>query len=149
MLPPRVLEPGTTVVMASVDAQKVPSCCRAIAVASTGDDATLTVYVPLATSHDVLRNIATTRRVAITVTAPLTHTSTQLKGTTVDVRLAREDEAAFVHARRDAMAETLDALGLPRRVTGNVSCWPAFAVTARIDEMFDQTPGPNAGAPLR
>ena len=146
---PRALDPGTTVVMASVDEQHVPSCCRAIAVASSDDGATITVYVPLATSHDVLRNIATTRRVAITVTAPLTHVSTQLKGTSVDVRLARDDEAAFVRARRDAMAETLDAIGIPRRVTQNVACWPAFAVTARIDEMFDQTPGPNAGARLR
>jgi hypothetical protein len=96
-----------------------------------------------------LRNIATTKRVAITVTEPLTHTSTQLKGTTLDVRLAREDEAAFVRARRDAIAETLDAIGVPRRVTQNVTCWPAFAVTARVDAIFDQTPGPNAGAPLR
>src|SRR3954469_4855659 len=145
----RALQPGTTVVMASVDAQKVPSCCRAIAVASSDGVETLTVYVPLATSHDVLRDIATTKRVAITVTDPLTHTSTQLKGTSVDVRLAREDEAAFVRARREALAESLDAIGVPRRVTQNVTCWPAFAVTARIEDVFDQTPGPNAGARLR
>ena len=149
MQPLRVLEAGTTVVMASVDAHNVPSCCRAIALASTDGAATVTVYVPLATSQDVLRNIATARRLAVTVTNPIDHHSTQLKGVTLDARLAREDESAFVRARRDAVADNLDAIGIPRRVTQNVSCWPAFAVTMRVDEMFDQTPGPNAGARLR
>jgi hypothetical protein len=135
--------------MASVDAQKVPSCCRAVAVASDDNTETLTVFVPMATSHEVLRNVATTRRVAITVTDPLTHTSTQLKGISVDVRLAREDEATFVRARLDATAEGLAAIGIPRRVTQNVGCWPAFAVTARIEDVFDQTPGPNAGTRLK
>jgi hypothetical protein len=145
----RALEPGTAIVMASVDARKVPSCCRATALASTDGAATVTVYVPLATSHDVLRNIATTRRVAITSTNPLDHCSTQLKGVTVDARLARDDEAAFVRGRRDALADSLDAIGVPRRIGQNVNCWPAFAVTVHVDEIFDQTPGPNAGARLR
>jgi hypothetical protein len=145
----RAFEAGTTVVMASVDPRNAPSCCRAIALATSDGAATVTVYVPLATSHDVLRNIATTRRVAITSTNPLDHCSTQLKGVSLDARLAREDEAAFVRARRDAFADSLDAIGIPRRVTQNVNCWPSFAVTVRVDEIFDQTPGPNAGARLR
>jgi hypothetical protein len=135
--------------MASVDGHNVPSCCRAIALASTDDAATITVYVPLATSHDVLRNIATTKRVALTATHPIDHCSTQLKGVSLDARLARADEAAFVRARRDAFADSLDAIGIPRRVTHNVAWWPAFAVTIRVDEIFDQTPGPNAGTRLR
>jgi hypothetical protein len=135
--------------MASVDSRNAPSLCRATALSSTDDAATITVYVPLATSHDVLRNIATTRRVAITSTNPLDHCSTQLKGVTIDARLARDDEAAFVRARRDAFADSLDAIGVPRRIGQNVNCWPAFAVTVRVDEVFDQTPGPNAGARLR
>jgi hypothetical protein len=44
----RALEAGTTVVMASVDGHNVPSCCRAIALASSDAAATVTVYVPLA-----------------------------------------------------------------------------------------------------
>jgi hypothetical protein len=149
MQPLRALESGTSVVMASVDAHNVPSCCRAIALMSNDDAATVTVFVPLATSHDVLRNIAMTKRVAITATNPLDHCSTQLKGVSIDARLARDDEAAFVRARRDAFADNLDAIGVPARVTRNVSCWPAFAVTVRVDEIFEQTPGPKAGSRLR
>lgn len=145
----RVLEPGTSVVVASVDAQNVPSCCRAIALASKDDAATVTVYVPMATSHDVMRNIATTKRVAITATNPIDHCSLQVKGVSIDARLAREDEASFVRARRDAFGDLLDAIGIPRRVTHNVVYWPAFAVTVRVDEIYQQTPGPNAGTRLR
>jgi hypothetical protein len=145
----RAFEPGTTVIVASADAHNVPSCCRAMAVSSTDNAATATVYMPLATSHDVLRNVATTRRLAITATNPLDHSSTQLKGVSLDVRLAREDEAAFVRARRDGFADSLDAIGIPRRVTQNVNCWPAFAVTIRVDEIYEQTPGPKAGTRLR
>jgi hypothetical protein len=83
------------------------------------------------------------------VTNPIDHCSTQLKGVSLDARLARDDEATFVRARRDALADSLDAIGIPRRVTQNITCWPAFAVTLRVDEIFDQTPGPNAGARLR
>jgi hypothetical protein len=145
----RALEPGTAIVIASVDPHNTPSLCRATALSSADAAATVTVYVPLATSQDVLRNIATTRRVAITSTNPLDHCSTQLKGVTIDARLARDDEAAFVRARRDAFADSLDAIGVPRRIGQNVNCWPAFAVTVRVDDVFDQTPGPNAGARLR
>lgn len=147
--PLRVLEPGTSVVMASVDARNVPSCCRAIALTSSDDAATVTVYVPMATSHEVMRDIATTRRVAITATNPLDHCSIQVKGVSVDARIARDDEASFVRARRDAFADLLDAIGIPRRVTHNVGYWPAFAVTVRVDEIYQQTPGPKAGTRLR
>jgi len=149
MQPTRALELGTSVVMASVDAQNVPACCRVIALASADEVATVTVYMPIATSHAVMRNLATTKRVAITATNPTDHCSIQLKGVTMDARLAREDEAAFVRARRDALVDTLALVGIPRRVTQNVAFWPAFAVTVRVDEMFHQTPGPNAGSRLR
>jgi hypothetical protein len=145
----RCLDPGMSIVMAAVDARNVPSCCRAIALVSNDDMATITVYVPMATSHDVLRDIAMTRRVAITATNPLDAGSIQLKGVSVDARLAREDEAAFVKGRRDAFADALDSTGIPRRVTHNVACWPAFAVTVRVEQVFEQTPGPNAGHRVR
>lgn len=145
----RVLEPGTSVVMASVDSRCVPSCCRAIAIASSDEAATVTVYVPMATSQDVMRNIATTRRVAITATNPVDHCSIQLKGVSLDARIARDDEEALVRARRDAFADLLSTIGIPHRVSQNVTYWPAFAVTVRVDEVFQQTPGPNAGTRLR
>lgn len=149
MLISRCLDPGMSLLVATVNARNIPACCRAIALASTDDVATVTVYLPVATSHETIQNLATTRRVAIGASNPIDHCSIQLKGSSSDTRLARDDEAAFVKSRFDSFADVLDRLGVPARVTKNAVCWPAFAVTVRVEQVFDQTPGPKAGARVR
>lgn len=141
----RCLEPGLSVLVGTADAAGMPSCCRGIAIATPDDLATITVYVPLATSHDTIQNVATTKKIAVTVTHPGDNFATQFKGAAIDARLAREDEAGFVRSRLDAFADILDRVGVPRRVSRRMAIWPAFAVTLRVDQVFDQTPGPNAG----
>jgi hypothetical protein len=145
----RCLDPGMSLLVGTVNAQNRPACCRAVALASSDDVTTVTVYLPIATSHETIQNLATTRRMAIAATHPIDHCSIQLKGTPGDTRLAREDEAAFVKSRFEAFADILDSIGIPSRVTRNASCWPAFAVSVRVEQVFDQTPGPKAGARVR
>jgi hypothetical protein len=145
----RCLDPGMSLLVGTVNAQNIPACCRAVALASSDDLATVTVYVPLATSHETIQNLATTHRMAIAATNPIDHWAIQLKGASAEARLAREDEAAFVKSRFEAFGDVLDGIGIPARVTRNASCWPAFAVSMRVDQIFDQTPGPKAGARVR
>src|SRR5262249_6848939 len=133
----------------SVDAQNVPSCCRAITISSSDDLATVTVYVPVATAHETIQNVATTKRLAITASNPPDHRTTQVKGTTIEVRLARDDEPSFVRGRLDAFVEVLEKFGFPRGLARRLAYWPAFAVTIRVDEIFEQTPGPQAGHRIR
>ena len=80
---------------------------------------------------------------------PMDHCATQLKGMTIETRLAREDEASFVRGRLDAFADVLDSIGVPKGLTRAVAHWPAFAVSMRVEQVFEQTPGPNAGSRLR
>src|SRR3954470_16019072 len=145
----RCLDPGMSLLVGTVNAQNVPACCRAVALASTDDLATVTVYLPIATSHETIRNFATTRRMAIAATHPIDHCSIQLKGTPGDARVASEEEAGFVRSHFAAFAEILDRLGVPSRITLNASSWPAFAVSMRVEQVFDQTPGPKAGTRVR
>jgi hypothetical protein len=145
----RCLDPGMSLLVGTVDRHNVPACCRALALTSSDDLATVVVYLPIATSHETMQNLATTGRMAIAATNPIDHCSIQLKGTPGDARLAREDEAAFVRSRFEAFGDVLDSLGIPTRVTRNVVCWPAFAVSMRVEQVFDQTPGPKAGARVR
>lgn len=144
----RCLDAGMSLLVATVNSQLVPVCCRAIALASADDLTTVTVYLPLATSHETIQNVATTHRMAIAATFPLDNFSVQLKGTTGDARIARDDEAAFVRSRLASFADVLDTIGVPRRATLNAACWPAFAVDMRVEQAFEQTPGPNAGTRL-
>lgn len=145
----RALQIGCSVLVGTADARNNPSCCRAVAIRSHDDLATATVYIPLAASQQTLQDLATTKRLAVAASHPVDHYSIQLKGVTTEVRLATDDEAPFVESRLEGLADVLHTIGVPRRLVRNVACWPAFAVTLRVDEIFEQTPGPNAGSRLR
>jgi general stress protein 26 len=143
------LESGSSIYVATVDRNGMPSCSRAIAVRADEDGNTATVYMPIANSRDTFANLTATNAIAVVLTKPIEHASVQLKGTSRTTRLARDDEEAFVRSRLDGLAEVLVRLGVPRRVTHSLPHWPAFAIEMDIEQTFDQTPGPRAGTPLR
>jgi hypothetical protein len=145
----RCLEQNNSVVVASVNDTGEPSTCRALAVASEDGLSTLTVYVPVSTSRDTMANVATTGRLTVVATHPLDHHSIQLKGRGATARLAREDEAGLVRRGFDGFAELLNGIGIPPRVTNAVTRWPAFAIEMKVEEIYDQTPGPKAGTRLK
>src|SRR5947209_10981177 len=140
---------GMSIFVGTVGSDGRPAGCRGIAVTSPDQLKTVTVYVPMATSRDVLTNIAANKRLAIVGTYPPDHSTMQLKGTTTAVRLASDDEAEFLHYRIERFADILHAIGIPRRNARAINHWPAFAIAMKVDEIFEQTPGPNAGMPLR
>lgn len=144
----RALEPGTSVLVGTADTRNAPSCCRAVALTSGDDLATATVYIPMATSQQALQDVATTKRIAVSATHPLDHCSTQLKGTVTDVRLARDDEAPMLRERLEQLANVLQRIGVPPLVVRREGYWPAFAVTLKVEDIFEQTPGPKAGSRL-
>jgi hypothetical protein len=142
------LQGGASVIVATADADGIPAACRGITLSAGKDPDTLTVYLPAATAHEALANIATTRRMAVAASHPLSHRTVQVKGVTRGVRLAPPSDEAFVRARWEQFAAVLAEIGLPRRVLLGAAHWPAFVVEMTIEEIFDQTPGPNAGAPF-
>jgi hypothetical protein len=144
----RFIEGGISVFVGTADADRIPTCCRAIALTTKDNFETVTVYVPAATGQETIANVATTRRVAIAATEPLSHGSIQIKGLSRGVKLAPPSEEEFVRTRLHQFADVLAELGLPRRVTHRVAHWPAFAIEVSVEEVFDQTPGPKAGTPL-
>ena len=146
----RCLDPGVAVVVATVDATGAPEPCRAIAIASQDADLeTITVYVPAATSEATIANLTATRRIAVVATYPPDHFSVQLKGTVAGVRPAADADEPFLAERLAQFATTLDVIGVPERVTHRLNHWPAVAIDVRVDGIFEQTPGPRAGEPMR
>jgi hypothetical protein len=138
-----------TVIVGSVDVTGNPSCCRAVALRSEDDLATATVYVPMATSQDTIANVARTRRLAVVTTHPISHCATQLKGIVEHTRVAREDERPFVDHHLGGFGGVLNTIGYPLRVTRSVVHWPAYALEMRVEEIYEQSPGPKAGTRLR
>jgi hypothetical protein len=140
---------GMSLYAGTVSSDGVPAGCRAVALTTNREMTAVTVYVPMATSHDVLANVAATKRLAIVATYPPDHFAVQLKGTTTAVRLAADEESEFVRTRLDGFADVLHGIGIPRRLTRSINCWPAFAIEMKVEEVFEQTPGPKAGMLIR
>ena len=140
---------GVSMFVGTVSPSGVPAGCRAIGAVSSDELETLTVYVPMATSREVLANIAATKRLAVVATYPPDHSTVQVKGTTTGVRLAADAEQPVVRKRLETFADSLDLLGIPKRVTRAINHWPVFAIELKVEEIFEQTPGPKAGTPIR
>ena len=138
-----------SILVGSADASGGPACCRGVALVPAPDLATATVYVPVATSRDVLANAATTKRLSVVSSHPIDHTSVQLKGIVQNIRLARDDEAPLVRGRLGEFVNVLAQIGVPRQLASSMSCWPAFALEMSVEELYDQTPGPKAGTAIR
>jgi hypothetical protein len=145
----RQLGPGTSILVGTVDPSGWPSCCRGVAVAVDPDREGMTVYVPVATAAETIANIASNGRVAVVSSEIVSHVSIQLKGRARAVRVAGEDEAEAVHGHFDRLMDVLESVGLPRRISRTFSIWPAFAVDLAVEAIFEQTPGPRAGALVR
>ena len=141
----RQLEPGTSILVGTVDASGWPSCCRGVALAVHPDREGVTVYVPVATAAETIANIASNGRVAVVSSEPVSHSTVQLKGRARGVRVAGEDEAETVEAHFGRLVDVLDSVGLPRGISRTVTRWPAFAVDLAVEAIFEQTPGPRAG----
>lgn len=145
----RCVETGLSILVGSVGSDGVPSCCRGIAMTSDDDLASITVFVPVATSQSIISDVSATHRIAVYASHPVDHCSVQFKGTTTNVRLARASEAPLLRSRLDEFADILELIGLPRRMTTAMANWPAYAIEVSVAEIFDQTPGPHAGIAIQ
>jgi hypothetical protein len=133
----RCLEPGMSIVVGTVDTHGQPASCRGVAIRSEDNLDTLTVFLPVSTSHETIKNVALTKWLAVTSTYPLDNSATQIKGTATETRLAREEEGTFVEERFEAFTGVLRAFGVPGRLAQSLSHWPVFAVTIRVDQIFE------------
>lgn len=145
----KCVEPGVSVIVGSVDADGNPSCCRAVGLRTDDGLATVTVFVPMVTSTETMANVSATRRLAVVTTHPISHCATQLKGIVERTRPARDDEEPFVVSHLGGFGGVLNTIGYPLRVTRSVVHWPAYALEMRVDEIYEQSPGPKAGTRLR
>ncbi len=143
------LSSGVVLGCASRDARLVPRSVWAVGVRVEAGGEEATVFLPVATSGEVIANLQDTRRIALVATAPVDHRAVQLKGRVLDVRAAVDDERILTDRYRANLGRTLEPLGVPRVFVLRIQHWPAHAVRFRVEDLFVQTPGPSAGQPLQ
>ena len=138
-----------SILVGTVDASGAPACCRGVALVADDALTTATVFVPLATSRDVVANAAATKRIAVMSSHVIAHTAVQLKGHIRALRLATDQEAMAVRSYLMAFADWIIHIGMAPRLARAITHEPAFAIDFAIEEIYDQTPGPKAGECVR
>jgi hypothetical protein len=108
----------------------------------------VSVYLAEVLAQPMLRNLAETGRLAVQLSNPADHRTVQLKGRAVRTGLAPESDRAFVEGYVQQLAHVVDELGISYERVVRMTCWPAVVVELDVEEIYLQTPGPGAGAPL-
>ncbi|WP_247871973.1 hypothetical protein [Azospirillum sp. TSO35-2] len=140
-----------SVSVASSDRANRPCVGRALGARASADGARLTVLVDGRANAALVAAVAETGRLAVVISEPSTHRSIQVKGDTAVVATPTADEAALPAHHTDLFVAELVGIGFTEPFVRTVCAHdPAdlVALHLRPGAVFDQTPGPNAGAPL-
>ena len=146
------MQGGVSITMGSCSPDKIPSIVRAFGCRLSDDRSRVTMVVWRAQAEPVLADIRATGKVAVVFSLPATHRTMQLKGTDAVIGAADDGIRALAHSYRDAFVQQLVLLGYEETLMrAFMACPPDDIVTVSFTPTaaFTQTPGPDAGAPLK
>jgi hypothetical protein len=142
------LEEGVGIHIATRNEARQPNGARAIAVRVEADGEHLVVYVARVAAARILPDLEANGQAAVGFGRPIDDRACQVKGVFVGARDATDDERPKVLAQWDGFLGSLERIGIPRVATKEWVTWPAVAIRVKANALFNQTPGPGAGAPI-
>jgi hypothetical protein len=142
------LEEGLGIHIGTRDERLHPQGARGVAAHVESGGERLVVYVSEVAASRLLTNLRSNRQAAVAFGRPTDDRACQVKGEFIDARSATGDEHALVHAQWNAFLEKLEQIGIPRVTSAAWVTWPAVAILLKVTALFEQTPGPQAGAPI-
>jgi predicted pyridoxine 5'-phosphate oxidase superfamily flavin-nucleotide-binding protein len=142
------LERGCAIVVGTAGADGAPHAQRAWS-CEVLDDATVRVLLD-ATDPVLREHLAETGRIAITAADVRTLRSVQLKGRAVSVEEepTAEDLARFAAHLEELVTDIEMTDHFPRQLSERMVPPGYFVTVVAVEELYDQTPGPSAGAPV-
>jgi hypothetical protein len=112
------------------------------------DRETITFFVPEGRSEKILSDLKSNGRIALAVSWA-THEAYQLKGVYMSSRPADAKERAVQEIYRSKLLSAAIQAGYPEQIAKSLvlgfAYQPAVAIIFRVEEIFLQTPGPEAG----
>lgn len=142
------VESGVSILIGTRDAQMRPECVRGAGASVAADRRSITLLVPEQTGARTIANVEGGSPVAVTFSRTIDHRTVQVKGAVRAVRAASQAEQLSAHRYHSAFVEALYAVGVSRALSRRLRVEPCVAVEVAIGELFQQTPGPEAGKPL-
>jgi Pyridoxamine 5'-phosphate oxidase len=147
------LESGVSVVVGTRDEGFVPEIVRAWGPHVNHDRRSVRLCVPEATSVRTRTNLLGNGRIAAAFSLPSNYETVQLKGRHVRTTTPSREDLLRVDRHRESFADVNESIGVPRArveafwrrevATSSLFVTLHFVVLA----IFNQTPGPAAGAP--
>jgi hypothetical protein len=132
----------------SCNALGQPFATRCAAVQVLPDRQHLALFIGSAISETLVRHVTETRRLAVQISHPHDHRTLQLKGRTLRAGPAPDSDRSYVERWLEELAQVIDRIGMPYERVMRMAHWPATRIELRVEEIYLQTPGPGAGAPL-
>jgi hypothetical protein len=144
----RVLRGLAAIVVGTRDESLVPACTSGVGFSYDAGTNRLTVFIPEATGGETFANLAHNGSLAVVLEEISTHRTVQIKGRAVENRPAIETERTIVENCMNGFFYQVEVVGMNRESVRRKNRWPCRAVTMDILDVFEQTPGPEAGRPL-
>lgn len=142
------LQSGLGIHVGTRNEQLEPCGCRATAVKVEEDGKHVVVFVPRHASAPIFENLRTNGQVAVSMSRPADERAVQVKGLMLFSWDARPEEEAFARVQWGGFLGQLEGIGLPGAATSSWQVFPCVAVRLKVTALFNQTPGPDAGAAL-
>ena len=127
------------------DEKLCPSFNRVFGAIVNQDRETITFFVPEILSEKMLRNLKDNGRIALTIVEMPSHETYQFKGAYISERESNDKETALQDVYCNQMISLMQKLGTHEEYWEGLVYKPSVAVTFRVEDIFNQTPGPRAG----
>lgn len=143
-----LLEDGVGIHLGTRNERLEPNGARAIALKVERDGRHVWVYMAQAAAARVLPDLEANGQAAVVVARPTDDRACQVKGVFVGARQLRPDERQHARAQWNAFLTNLEHIGIPRAAVCAWHSTPDLAIRLRATAIFEQTPGPSAGAAI-
>jgi hypothetical protein len=139
---------GVAAVAATRDERMRPQVVRAWGLTVAPDGASASICVGAAPDSQTLANIAANGAISVTMVIPSTYRMIQMKGRVTGVTEPSAEQLERVEEHAVAFEAEVAPLGLTAEQARRFVHHELMAVTFSVTEVYDQTPGPGAGARL-
>jgi len=142
-----LLESGVSSILATRDEHFVPAITRVMALAADGPSG-IRLVLSERGAERCLRNLRANGVAAVCLADPLDYRSVQLKGSCVAIEAMDADMTRRSEQWRELFSERCAHFGVTPAQVRNLWLEGDHLVRVRVEEVFEQTPGPGAGEPF-
>lgn len=146
------MQSGVSISLAACSPENMPCAARAYGCRLSDHHRRLTVLLWRTQAAPLTDYIRQTGKVAVVFSFPPTHRTMQFKGSNATIADGSDLDRQVASNYREAFVQVLVQLGYEERLMrAFLACPPddIAAVTFTVEAAYTQTPGPQAGGPLK